>query len=162
MCKGGGHVSKQRKILIGLAVCYAGVMLYLLLFRVPSFSDKPYFQQLRDHLNPIPLRTIGLYLRLLEPPLRPHLVRLAHVNLLGNILLFIPLGLFPPLLFPKMQRFWKVTVLTAGIMAAVELAQMLLLVGTCDVDDLILNVTGAALGYWLFRILHPKKKAPAA
>ena len=61
-----------------------------------------------------------------------------------------------------MQRFWKVTVLAAGIMAVVELAQMLLLVGTCDVDDLILNVTGAALGYWLFRILHPKKKAPAA
>lgn len=155
-------MSKQRKILIGLAVCYAAAMLYLLLFRVPSFSDEPYFQQLRDHLNPIPLRTIGLYLRLLEPPLRPHLVRLAHVNLLGNILLFIPLGLLPPLLSSKMQRFWKVALLAAGIMAAVELAQMLLLVGTCDVDDLILNVAGAALGYWLFRLIHPKEKAPAA
>lgn len=155
-------MSRQRKVLIGLAVCYAAVMLYLLLFRVPSFSDEPYFQQLRDHLNPIPLRTIGLYLRLLEPPIRPHLVRLAHVNLLGNILLFIPLGLLPPLLSSKMQRFWKVALLAAGIMAAVELAQMLLLVGTCDVDDLILNVAGAALGYWLFRLIHPKEKAPAA
>lgn len=155
-------MSRQRKVLIGLAVCYAAVMLYLLLFRVPSFSDEPYFQQLRDHLNPIPLRTIGLYLRLLEPPIRPHLVRLAHVNLLGNILLFIPLGLLPPLLSSKMQRFWKVALLAAGIMAAVELAQMLLLVGTCDVDDLILNVAGAALGYWLFRLIHPEEKAPAA
>ena len=43
----------------------------------------------------------------------------------------------------------------------VELLQMLLLVGTCDVDDLIQNLLGAALGYGLFRLMRWGKKSPA-
>ena len=154
-------MTRQRKILITFAVLYTEMMVYLLFFREPSFTDEPYWEQVRAHFNPIPLRRIGLYLRLLENPSRPWLIRLAHVNLLGNVLLFIPLGLFPPLLYPEMQKFWKIILQAAGTMTVVELAQMLLLVGTCDVDDLILNVAGAALGYGLFRIIHPKNKAPA-
>lgn len=148
-------MTKQRKILIALTVLYAGMMAHLLFFREPAFTDEPYWGQVRAHFNIIPLRTIRLYLGLLEHPSRPWLMRLAHVNLLGNVLLFIPLGTLPPLLHPKMRRFWKTLLLAAGIMTAVELTQMLLLVGTCDVDDLILNLTGTALGYGLYRLLHP-------
>ena len=147
-------MTKQRKILLGFTLLYAAMMIYLLFFRAPAFTDEPYREQLHDHLNHIPFRTIGLYLRLFRPPCRSWLVRLAVVNLLGNILLFIPLGLLPPLLSWKLRRFWKTLLLAAGIMAVVEIAQMLLLVGTCDVDDLILNVCGAALGYWLFYLTH--------
>lgn len=150
-------MTKQRKFLLGLTLLYAALMIYLLFFRAPAFTDEPYREQLYDHLNHIPFRTIRLYLRLFRPPTRPWLVRLATVNLLGNILLFIPLGLFPPLLSEKLRRFWKTALLAAGIMALVELLQMLLLVGTCDVDDLILNVLGAALGYGLFHLTHGKK-----
>lgn len=153
---------RQRKVLISFTVLYSGIMVYLLLFREPALTDEPYWGQVRTHFNLIPFRTIQLYLGLLEHPTRPWLMWLAHVNLLGNVLLFIPLGIFPPLLHPNMRRFWKTILLAAGIMTTVELAQMLLLVGTCDVDDLILNTTGAALGYGLYRLLHPEKKTPAA
>ena len=37
------------------------------------------------------------------------------------------------------------------VISAVEAAQTLLLVGTCDIDDLILNTAGAAIGYGLYR-----------
>ena len=73
------------------------------------------------------------------------------------MLLFIPLGLFPPLLHEKMGRFWKTILLAAGIVTMVELLQMLLLVGTCDIDDLLLNVLGAALGYGLYRLARHQK-----
>ena len=155
-------MTRQQKFLTTFAVLYTEMMVYLLFFREPSFTDEPYWGLVRAHFNPVPFRTIKLYLRLLENPARPWLMRLAHVNLLGNVLLFIPLGIFPPLLHPNMRRIWKTILLAAGIMPAVALAQMLLLVGTCDVDDLILNVTGAALGYGLFRLIHPEKKSPAA
>ena len=46
-------------------------------------------------------------------------------------------------------------------MIPVELLQMLLLVGTCDVDDLILNLLGAALGDGLFRLMRWEKESPA-
>lgn len=154
-------MTKQRKILIILAALYTAMMVYLLFFREPAFTDEPYWGQVKAHFNPVPFRTIGLYLRLWAKSPRPWLVRLAHINLLGNVILFIPLGLLPPLLWEPMQRLWKTALLSAGVMTAVELLQMLLLVGTCDIDDLILNVLGACLGYGLFRLTHREKKTPA-
>lgn len=150
-------MTRQRRILITFAVLYTVMMVYLLFFREPSVTNEPYWELVQAHFNPIPFRTVKLYLRLLENPARPWLVRLAHVNLLGNILLFIPLGLFPPLLHEKMRQYWKVLLLAFGIMVQVELLQMLLLVGTCDVDDLLLNVSGASIGYALFWLTHRKK-----
>ena len=145
-------MTRQRKILYVLAAVYVGMMVYLLFFREPAFTDEPYWGQVRAHFNPVPFRTIGLYLGLLEQPSRPWLVRLARINLWGNLLLFVPLGLLPPMLFQKMRQFWKTLLLAAVVMLTVEILQMLLLVGTCDVDDLILNLLGAAMGYGLYSL----------
>lgn len=148
----------SKKILWLIAAAYAAVMLLLLLNRESGISEPPYSPQLRKHFNPIPFHTITLFLRCLMPPYRPWLIRGAITNLFGNILLFIPLGLLPPLLWSWAGKLWKTLLLAAGIVAVVELLQMLLLVGTCDVDDLILNVTGAAIGYGLFK-LCPRSKS---
>lgn len=141
-----------RKIIWLIAAAYAVIMLLLLLNRESGISELPYSLQLRKHFNPIPFHTITLFLRSLTPPHRPWLIRAAIRNLLGNILLFIPLGLLPPLLWSWAGKFWKTLLFATGIMTAIELLQMFLLVGTCDVDDLILNVTGAAIGYGLYRL----------
>ncbi len=148
----------SRKFIWLIAAAYAAVMLLLLLNRESGISEPPYSPQLRKHFNPIPFHTITLFLRSLMPPYRPWLIRGAITNLLGNILLFIPLGLLPPLLWSWAGKLWKTLLLAAGIMTAIELLQMFLLVGTCDVDDLILNVTGAAIGYGIYK-LCPRSKS---
>lgn len=150
----------HKSILIVLALLYAAMMVFLLFFRKPQPTPAPYWEQLKGRLNLVPFRTVWLYLRVLIRYPRPWLVRHAVVNLLGNVLLFVPLGLFPPLLLDGMKRYWKTLLLAAGIMASIELLQMLLLVGTCDVDDLILNLLGASIGYGLFRLLHLEKQTP--
>ena len=38
------------------------------------------------------------------------------------------------------------------VITAVELAQLFTLLGSCDIDDLILNVLGAALGYGIHKL----------
>ena len=65
--------------------------------------------------------------------------------------MFLPLGFFPPLLDKRFQKLWKTVLFSAAVMASAELLQMLLLVGTCDVDDLLLNVVGASIGYRLYK-----------
>ncbi len=75
------------------------------------------------------------------------------INFLGNILIFLPLGLLPPLLWKKMERFWKAAVLGCGISVAIELTQLLLPRGT-DIDDVWLNTLGAALGYGMFALIR--------
>lgn len=134
-----------------LAALYALAMLILLFYRKSEIFLLPYSVQLREHFNPYPFRTIQLYIHCLFPPKNPSLVRLAIINLVGNVVLFIPLGLFPALLWSKMRSLRKTLLLSAGIMLIIEPAQMFLVVGTCDIDDLILNLVGAAIGYGLYK-----------
>ena len=49
-------------------------------------------------------------------------------------------------------------VIPAAIITAVELIQLFTLVGSCDVDDLILNVIGSAIGYGFHKAAN--KPAP--
>jgi len=75
----------------------------------------------------------------------------AVKNLLGNIFLFVPLGLFLPSLFKKFDKLWKVTVFTALLMCVLEPLQYITGLGVCDVDDVILNTLGAVIGYLIYK-----------
>ena len=140
----------RRKLHIALFAVYAALMLWLLLHRSGYVDGIPYLQQLKANL--IPFRTVRLFVRLLSHH-RPHLVRAAVINLVGNVIMFIPLGLFLPLIFRKLRKWHKTLLCAALIITAVEIAQLLTLVGSCDVDDLILNLAGSTAGYILYKII---------
>lgn len=127
---------------------YCLLMLWLLFHR-PGFDPAaPYREQLKYNL--MPFQTIRLFLGLLNSAsggLRRH----AVINLAGNVVMFVPLGICMPRVWPGLRKFGKFLLTVVLVIAAVELAQLLTLVGSCDTDDLILNVLGASLGYWLFR-----------
>ncbi|MEV0009842.1 VanZ family protein [Streptomyces sp. NPDC051840] len=75
----------------------------------------------------------------------------------GNLLLGAPFGVLLPILVPRKLRMLRMTVLTASVMAVVELAQGALVAGRAfDIDDVILNTAGALLGYVLVgrRVSH--------
>ncbi len=65
-----------------------------------------------------------------------------------NILLFFPMPVFLYLLYPKFRSFWKHALLGFFISAGIELTQYTLHCGWCDIDDVISNNLGMALG-WL-------------
>jgi len=73
------------------------------------------------------------------------------INVVGNIVIFMPIGFFSCLLWRK-PSFWKA--LLSGFLTslAIELAQFPLDRGT-DIDDLWLNTLGALLGWALFIVL---------
>ena len=45
------------------------------------------------------------------------------------------------------RRYWRFLLVCALAIVLIEAAQALLLVGSADVDDLILNLCGASLGF---------------
>lgn len=128
---------------------YAGFMLCLLLIRQRDVGILPYWQNTAQHFNPVPFRTIRLYFRLLH---NRRWMGQAIANLVGNVLLFVPMGYLLPGYVPVLRKFYRTVLAAMLIMAVVEALQMLLLVGTCDIDDLILNTTGAAIGYGIYRL----------
>lgn len=79
-------------------------------------------------------------------------VRYTILNLLGNLCAFMPLSVLLPAVLRCMRRWYCFlpTVLLAVV--CVEGLQFWLMVGSCDVDDVILNVGGAMLLYLLFLI----------
>lgn len=76
--------------------------------------------------------------------------------LLGNIVMFVPLGFFPALLWRK-WRWWKSALVGFCASFTIEFTQFFIGRFT-DIDDVILNTAGALAGYWLyclFRRLWP-------
>ena len=143
---------KQNRIWMVLFGLYSALMLWLLFDRPGYIDGIPYWEQVAAHLNLVPFRTLRLFAGLLDSS-HPEYVRAAIINLFGNILMFIPLGLLLPRVFPVLRTLPRVLLATALIITAVEVLQLFTLVGSCDIDDLILNVLGSGLGYWLHKCI---------
>ncbi|WP_440119079.1 VanZ family protein [Paenibacillus sp. QZ-Y1] len=73
-------------------------------------------------------------------------------NLFGNIVLFIPLGIWIPWLFRGCRTFLTLTGIVVMLLMIVEVTQLVTRVGSFDVDDIILNTIGAWIGYTGFRL----------
>jgi glycopeptide antibiotics resistance protein len=74
------------------------------------------------------------------------------INLFGNIAVFIPFGIFLPLLFFKLQRVFSFLAAFIISITSLEVLQMVFQVGSFDVDDILLNSVGALMGYGLYRM----------
>jgi glycopeptide antibiotics resistance protein len=77
------------------------------------------------------------------------------VNLLGNIAIFVPFGLFLGLLSGSRKvSFIGAFLRSLGMSLLLEGLQALLSIGRFDVDDLILNTGGGVIGYMLYIALR--------
>ncbi|MFJ5531979.1 VanZ family protein [Streptomyces sp. NPDC093261] len=95
------------------------------------------------HSNLHPGRSLRAYLE--QPATRDAVKQIG-----GNILLGVPFGILLPVLAPGTRGILRVGMVTATVMLLVELAQGALVTGRAfDIDDVILNTTGALLGYLL-------------
>lgn len=74
------------------------------------------------------------------------------LNLMGNVICFMPLGFVLPILSDKNRNIFKVTLICLLCSITVELTQLISKLGSCDVDDVILNTSGGILGYICFLI----------
>ncbi|GEO78803.1 hypothetical protein FD29_GL002019 [Companilactobacillus mindensis DSM 14500] len=71
-------------------------------------------------------------------------------NLYGNIVWFVPMGVFIPALTKRHLGFLRVVLIGALISISIETLQFILNTGVTDIDDVIFNTLGAAVGYLLF------------
>ena len=127
----------------------------LALLRLVVFKGPPDF--LSDHIrhfgfanvrqgfrlaNFIPGKTLYYYLSLRED------AETGLQNIGGNIALFFPCGLLLPLAYPSFLPPARLLAAAFIVSLFCESMQLLLAIGTFDVDDLLLNALGAWLG-WL-------------
>lgn len=79
---------------------------------------------------------------------------IASVQVIGNLTMLLPLGIYIPLLFPKLSGFFTVFIICLSVSVSIELMQLITSVRKTDIDDVILNTSGAIVGYILYRLLR--------
>lgn len=75
------------------------------------------------------------------------------LNLAGNVIGFLPFGALVPVLRAKKTSFGKVALLSFELSLFIEISQLILQAGSCDVDDVILNTLGGCIGYGAYWLL---------
>ncbi len=122
---------------------YLLILIYFLFFsdRYGRTSGTGYYRY-----NLVPFNEIKRYILYSDKFTSEQLL----VNIMGNIGAFLPFGFFVPITLEGYKSFLKVTFLSLAFSACVESIQLIMRVGSFDVDDIILNTTGGALGFFLY------------
>lgn len=75
-------------------------------------------------------------------------------NILGNVVIFIPLGLLLPTLFEKMRNQYVLVIITSiSVSVLFEAFQYTLALGSADIDDVLLNTAGGGLGIFFYYLI---------
>lgn len=100
-------------------------------------------------LNPIP------FVHLLEYDSKKEML----LNVMGNTAMFISTGVILPIIYKRLNTFWKVIGVGVLISLCIEIIQLPFFERTSDVDDLLLNTLGVAIGYLIYKlVLKPIKR----
>lgn len=105
--------------------------------------------------NIIPFKTINLFITGYMNDIVSF--KNLSINIFGNICAFMPYAIFLPLMFKGMNKFMNFFSTITFSVIIIELLQFVTMSGSCDIDDLILNVVGACIAYLITRIKFVNK-----
>lgn len=128
--------------LLAMVCAFAFMVAFAVVLAKLTLAPSPASEAL-THTNLRPGRSLRAYLD--QPELRDAVRQIG-----GNLLLGVPFGVLVPVVAPRTRGLLRVLLLTATVMLLVEFAQGALVTGRAfDIDDVILNTTGALVGYLL-------------
>lgn len=147
------RINIAREIILFIFFVYFLFLLLLTIFKGGriEFSNQFNSFMYREHgllgiINIVPIKeTINTFMHS-ETGMRNSLR-----NLIGNILVFMPLGFFMPLLFDKFNNLKKVLKVGCLSSLAIELSQLFVGSNVCDIDDVIYNTLGALAGFICYK-----------
>jgi glycopeptide antibiotics resistance protein len=139
-------------------VCLAAITILPRRFSLFNPSDAP-------GLNLSPIRNTWRQLNDAIATQNQSMIWLAWENILGNIILFIPLGVLLPLISIRYRSFWKVTIIGLLCSAFIETIQWISryydVYRTTDIDDVILNTLGTMIGFGIATIYISTRRRTA-
>ncbi|MEU9733171.1 VanZ family protein [Streptomyces sp. NPDC048002] len=139
--RSGGVLRVLARIMV-MACAFVLMVAFAVVLAKLTLQPSPASEAL-THTNLHPGRSLQAYLD--QPEMHDALKQIG-----GNLLLGVPFGVLAPVLAPQARGLLRVLLLTATVMLMVEFAQGALITGRAfDIDDVILNTSGALIGYLL-------------
>ncbi|MFJ9817619.1 VanZ family protein [Streptomyces sp. NPDC101151] len=145
--------------LLAMLVAFAFMVAFAVILARLTLQPSPASVSL-THANLHPGRSLRAYVDHAQ-------LRDAVRQIGGNVLLGVPFGVLVPVLAPRARGVLQVLALTALVMLMVELVQGALVTGRAfDIDDVILNTSGALVGWLLLgrrlgRAVHARVRRAA-
>ena len=135
-------VKNKIKFIFYKEILMLGFIMYVIaLFEVVTFQDVSWSSS-----NFIPFKEMLRY---------EFGTKLFFKNVVGNMIMFIPFGFFTSY-FLKLKKIYSVFILTLLTSITIETTQ--LLIGRVfDIDDILLNILGGLIGYFIFKIIYKIK-----
>lgn len=135
-------ITNRQKLILYRELFSLAFMLYvLILFYVVTYQD-PVSNSISSY-NLVPFKEMFRY---------DFGTVLFYKNIVGNLLIFVPFGLFVSY-YLKTSRLSIIFILSLISSLTIEFAQRLIIGRVFDVDDIILNVFGAIIGYFAYVII---------
>ena len=138
---------KKHIFAVLLFLLYFAVLFYFLFFSEEmgrTFVEREY------HYNLIPFFEINRFIVHYEVLG----FKAVALNIFGNIAAFMPFGFFLPFFSNRCRYFLNTVFYTLELSLFVELIQLITKVGSFDVDDLLLNTLGGALGFFVYHTVR--------
>ncbi|WP_153736178.1 VanZ family protein [Aquibacillus halophilus] len=132
---------------VTIFLLYLSSLFYLLFFSGYRHS----VQGLIDY-NLVPFKSIVNYILAFDG----FSFYLLKDNFFGNINAFVPFGLLLPTLFERLRSIKTIIIISFFMSLSIEITQIVFRVGSFDVDDTILNTTGAIVGYGIYCLFLKK------
>lgn len=137
---------RKRRLVTGiLFLVYFIVLFYFLFFSEEmgrTYSERAY------HYNLVPFREIGRFIKYW----RVLGMKAVLLNIVGNVVAFVPFGIFLPIFSTRSKMLWRATYYSFELSLFVELLQLITKVGSFDVDDLLLNTLGGMIGFLIYQL----------
>jgi len=145
----------KKLIKIGLVISftfYVFILTILLFFGGRSngwMADLTFLEYMKYSSNFVPFKTISTYINAifsgnmnLDIPLK---------NLFGNLLMFLPMGIYLPYFIKRLKRISSFSVTFMIILLVIKITQSISRRGSFDIDDFILNTIGALIGFGVWK-----------
>lgn len=152
---------------INLPVSYPVLLLMFCYFAsvaAITIVPLPYSEKFKkSNINLVPL--VKTYENLFSPAKKQSRLLAKDVlqNIIGNIIMFMPLGIFLPMADKRFENYKRIFVFAAAGSMLIELAQYLSRYinnyRQVDIDDVILNTLGAILGYYIYKSWMTRKQS---
>ena len=132
-------------------VVYIAILFIILFVRDRGnwWSDLSMFEYALMHMNLVPFKTILGYVQAIKDQTMN--LNIPLENLFGNLLMFLPAGIYLPFFSDKIDSVKKLILGMLPIFLMIEVGQFLTKRGAFDIDDLILNMLGAVIGYLILK-----------
>lgn len=141
------------KLVLSVSFIFYLLALVVLLFlgtRGYVWADLTLMEYIKRSSNFVPFKTISTYITAIFSGSMN--IDIPIKNLVGNFIMFLPMGIYLPFFIRRTNKISVFSISMIILLLVIEVIQVVTKRGSFDIDDFILNMLGALIGFGIWKM----------